>query len=135
MQVILIAHNGLASAYQSTVKALSGNGTVLTAIDVDESSSPELVQSQLVQKLQQCGDQDTFLVLTDIYGGTPWRTAALLADTPAWNGRIAVLSGMNLAMVLEASISVEQTVSLRSLAERVIQVAYQDIQMAPGSTG
>lgn len=130
-QIILLAHSELGRAYLAVAQAMTGSGVPVKAIDLSESSAPATIQSQLVDIFRAGNEEGSYLVLVDIYGGTPWRIASQLADTPPWRGRVAVASGMNLAMVLEACVCAEHADSLSSLAHQVLQAAESDIRLAP----
>ncbi|MFQ5350808.1 MAG: PTS sugar transporter subunit IIA, partial [Thermoanaerobaculia bacterium] len=56
---------------------------------------------------------DGLLILTDIYGGTPSNIALSLRRP----GRVAVVSGVNLPMVVRLGCGAESNMSLEEMAE------------------
>ncbi|MCE5259518.1 MAG: PTS sugar transporter subunit IIA [Chloroflexi bacterium] len=129
--IILVAHSGLAAAYKCAAEVIVGSGQLLQAFDLDGADNPSYLYDRLLETMRALGPQASFLVLTDIYGGTPWQIASQIAGVPPWKDRAVVLSGMNLAMVLEACVSSARTESLDVLARRVLQAAVHDIHLLP----
>jgi PTS system mannose-specific IIA component len=58
-------------------------------------------------------DDDGLLILTDIYGGTPSNVALTLRQP----GRVEVVSGVNLPMVVRLGCRAESEMSLEQMAE------------------
>ena len=120
--VLLIAHQPLASALASSALHVfsrdprCGNWR-LRALDVAPDAEPAEVEQQARRDVQQLDDGHGVLVLTDCLGATPANVAARLAEP----GRVEVIAGANLPMLLRALCYCDASKdSLASLAEKAI---------------
>jgi PTS system mannose-specific IIA component len=70
------------------------------AISIDRSCSVDEATDCLAQAVSEVGaDGEGVLVLTDMFGGTPTNIAAEFLDA----GRVDILTGLNLPMLIKAS--------------------------------
>jgi mannose/fructose-specific phosphotransferase system component IIA len=125
-KIVLLAHGGLARALRQTALDISGPISQLIAVDLAVDYSVEDFMER-VHAIVVEGGQESILFLTDLYGGTPWRVAGILAHEEKPEGKISVISGMNLAMVLEACNLVQNDISLEVLTEQVRTAGVKDI--------
>ena len=127
IRVILTAHLRLATAFRQVAESLSLPPNRLVAVDLAAGDSPESLHNALAKVIDT--NQPTVL-MTDIYGGTPWQVAVSLASQPVNQGQLAVVSGMNLAMILEACLGPDQE-SLGEAIKRIVNAAGDSIRVWP----
>lgn len=97
--ILIIAHAPLASALRDcAAHVYCGQPERLAAIDVLPDAEPAGVLAQARAKLDELIEDNGALVLTDIFGATPANIASRLADP----GRVRVLAGVNLPMLVRA---------------------------------
>ncbi|CAJ0796060.1 hypothetical protein LMG7141_03182 [Ralstonia condita] len=97
--ILIIAHAPLASALRDcAAHVYCGQPERLDAIDVLPDVDPAAVLAQARAKLAELVEGNGALVLTDIFGATPANIASRLADP----GRVRVLAGVNLPMLVRA---------------------------------
>lgn len=101
-RIVVAAHGDLARALVATAELICGALDDVAAVGLDPTDTPETYRDRLLAAL---GDPtQPVLVLADLVGGTPHNVA--LAAT-----RIAphavVISGVNLAVVIEAATSLD----------------------------
>lgn len=94
--IILIGHGNIATGMQSAVKLIFGEPENFQAIDFTQDVIPELLKEKLEKEIEKIGEE--ILILSDIAGGTPFKTASILSTKKE---NIKVISGMNLPMILE----------------------------------
>jgi PTS system ascorbate-specific IIA component len=70
----------------------------LAALDVIPDEDPELALNAARELLKRINDGTGAIVLTDLFGATPARIAARLAEP----GRIEVIAGVNLPLLVKA---------------------------------
>lgn len=121
MKVVLLGHGHCATGYLSSLEMIVGKQEHVEAIDFLDSMTPQALEEKLEVAIQ-C--EKEVLVLCDLLGGTPFKTAAAYA-LRSKDQRIEVVSGMNLAMVLEVALGVDN-LSDESIA-RVIASAKSGI--------
>ncbi len=101
-RVVVAAHGDLADALLATAELICGQLDDVHAVGLLPTDSPE---SYTERFLAAAGDPDRpLLVLTDLAGGTP-HNVALLATRQL--PRASLISGVNLAVLLEAATSVD----------------------------
>jgi PTS system ascorbate-specific IIA component len=129
--ILIIAHAPLASALRDcAAHVYCGQPERLGAIDVLPDAEPAAVLAQAREKLAELIEGNGALVLTDIFGATPANIASRLADP----GRVRVLAGVNLPMLVRAicyrSEKLEQLAAkaLAGGAQGVLQVGSTAVQ-------
>ena len=102
IRIIIAAHGPLASGFLAAAELVCGPLPNVAAITLEAADSPESFGERLRAAM---GDpNEPVLVLTDLRGGTPHNVAcAIIRDHP----RAALISGINLAIVIEATTSLE----------------------------
>ena len=95
--ILLITHPGIGSSLLHTVTRIMGRCTLPTkCLEVPVGAEIETLVGQAGEHLAALDSGDGVLVLSDVYGATPSNIAWRLGET----GRAAVLSGLNLPMLL-----------------------------------
>lgn len=95
--VLLITHPGVGSALLHTVtRILRGCPLETKCLEVPAGAQVEPLLNKAAELIVALDDGDGVLIVSDLYGATPCNIACRLADT----GRIAVLAGLNLPMLL-----------------------------------
>jgi len=122
--IVLIAHAPLASALESCVEHVyscePGMAKAnLRALDVPPGAQPEELQARAQQLVNEVDSGAGVLVLTDAFGATPGNLASQLAET----GRVSVIAGVNLPMLLRAICYREGT--LAEVAEKALSGGQQ----------
>jgi PTS system ascorbate-specific IIA component len=125
--VLIVAHAPLASA----LKAVAGHvyadcGHAVEALDVDPGATPEQVRDQARELMTHGGEEDDWLVLTDVFGATPCNAALMLSDA----AHVRVVTGVNVPMLWRTLCYADE--SLEALVERAVGGATQGVmQVSP----
>lgn len=97
IKLVVVAHGHFATGAASAMELIAGKQEEVAVIDFSEGMSAQTVKEKIVAELV---DQSEVLVLSDLLGGTPFKVSTeLMAE---FNGKMNVLSGLNLAMLIEA---------------------------------
>ena len=97
--ILLISHEPLGTALlRCTRHVFSRMPPQVAALDVIPDEDPDAAVQSANDLLKRINDGSGAIVLTDVYGATPSRIAAALA-VPR---RVAVISGVNLPMLMKA---------------------------------
>jgi PTS system ascorbate-specific IIA component len=101
--IVVIAHAPLASALEKCVQHVYSCAPGMTqadlrVLDVDPGASADMLQARAQQLVDDVDAGAGVLVLTDAFGATPGNVAARLSQP----GRVAVIAGVNLPMLLRA---------------------------------
>ena len=97
--VIISGHGGFASGMEKAMLQIVGLQDQVEAIDFPEESTSELLESQFKKAFLEVDSGDGVIFLTDLLGGTPFRTASMIALAKE---KVEVITGCNLQMILES---------------------------------
>ncbi len=96
--VILSGHGGFASGIEKAIHQVIGEQQQFIALDFPEESTTQQLEAQMRQAIQEIDSGEGIVFLTDLLGGTPFRTASLLSQE---REDIQVVTGTNLQMAAE----------------------------------
>jgi PTS system mannose-specific IIA component len=97
--VVLISHGPLAAALRDTVRVLEPDeSSEIEALSLAWDEAPEKASARLEKAIGRADGGKGVVILTDMFGGTPSNLALAFLD----HGKIEIVSGMNLPMVLKA---------------------------------
>ncbi|HHX45321.1 MAG TPA: hypothetical protein GX714_15235 [Chloroflexi bacterium] len=127
--VVVVSHGNLASALLSTAELIAGACPNAHALELGTDEAPEAFRERLLSSLTTGDDAPAeWLVLTDLLGGTPHRVASMLSEELPRPKACVVVSGVNLAMVVDALLSCEGHTTARDLALHVASVGLQQVR-------
>ncbi|HEM5273512.1 TPA: PTS sugar transporter subunit IIA [Streptococcus suis] len=122
IKVIVVAHGQFASGILTSLKLIAGEVENIEAIDFSEGMSAQELKARIKSAI--LGEREV-LILTDLLGGTPFKVSVELA-TERKEQNVVVLSGLNLAMILEANFS-RLTDDLEQLVGKLITTSKDGI--------
>ena len=96
--LVLFTHARLASAFVEAVEMVAGAQDQVAAVAVDAGASPDELDQRLQTAIGRVDAGAGVIVMTDLFGGSP----ANLSLARMIPGRVEVVSGLNLAMLLKA---------------------------------
>ena len=94
---MLFSHDKLSKAFLEALEMITGPHEQLEAVDITTSMSSEDIERELDKAIKIADSGDGVVIITDLFGGSPANFA--LARMAA--GKVEVISGLNLAMVLK----------------------------------
>lgn len=117
IKLVVVAHGHFATGAASALELIAGKQEEVAVIDFSEGMSAQTVKEKIASELI---DQTEVLVLSDLLGGTPFKVSTeLMAE---FNGKMNVLSGLNLAMLIEAAFA-RNMLSFEELVDKLITTA------------
>lgn len=96
--VILSGHGGFASGIAQAITQVIGEQEQFRFIDFPEQMTTAQLEAAMRQALEEIDSGDGIVFLTDLLGGTPFRTASLLSQE---QDDIEVVTGTNMQMAAE----------------------------------
>ncbi len=115
VSILIIAHNEVGTAIINTVTSTLGELPLpTTAIAVHYDTDPDELLPKLQQLTSTVDHGDGVLILTDMFGSTPFNIAKKLSEKHA----VKVVSGLNLPMVIR--VMNYPALSLDELAEKAL---------------
>ena len=98
MEIVLVGHGHFATGIYSSLQLIAGNQENVEAIDFVEGMSADELKQKILLAIS---NEEKVLILSDLLGGTPFKVSStIMGENPTKT--MNVLSGLNLAMLMEA---------------------------------
>lgn len=125
--LVIAAHAPLAGALQQTAKQILGDAAAhIGLVEIQASDAPTASTAAVEQAVARADLGAGVLVLADLFGGS----AANVALSQLGEDRVEVVTGANLAMVLEAATCAVRGKTLAELASRCADAARSSVVVA-----
>lgn len=118
VSILIIGHGNYATGALSATRLVAGAPENVYALDFEEGMSPEELKEKMSALLASIPDKEV-LIMADLAGGTPFRTAVELKMTQT-DKEVRVLAGANMPALMEAAFS-SDSMNLAELAADVLQ--------------
>lgn len=126
--ILIVTHRQLGDALIDCVEFILGQRPeALDAISIDLRENAGGLHQKLESGIKKLKADGGVLLLTDMFGGTPSNLSYSFLE----DGRIEVISGVNLPMVIKA-VNMRQEKSLTELAEFLETFGKKSISLASG---
>lgn len=125
--ILVVSHGPLAEAFRETVRVLEPSepsGVVALSLAWDEPA--EKASGRLEKAIAAANRGAGVVVLTDMFGGTPSNLALAFLEP----GRVEILSGVNLPMVVKASALARAGRPIREIAHALVEKGRRSIVAA-----
>lgn len=126
--IILGSHGDFAKGILQSSTMIFGQQEKLVAVTLQPSQGPEDIKQQYVEAIESM-NCDQVLFLVDLWGGTPFNQANLIWQEN--QDKYAIVSGLNLGMLLEALATRFSSESSHEIASKIISSAKDSIQSQP----
>lgn len=124
--VVVAAHSELAPALVHTAKLVISEEVRVSAVAIDVGDTTETFGPRLELAIAEMDDGDGVIVLTDMFGGTP----SNIGMTMHQPGKVEVLTGVNLPMLIKALQLSNDAADLDDMARRVKLAGQRSIAVA-----
>jgi PTS system mannose-specific IIA component len=126
VQTLILTHGNLAEALVDTAARIVGELRDVQFLALDWNEPREALLERLSAVIERLDQGRGVLVLTDLYGDTPSNLALSLVDP----GRVEVVTGVNLPMVLRLCCLGSQPGDVGELARWIQAKGRQGIRLA-----
>lgn len=124
--ILLVTHANLGNALIETVEfILEKNQENIMAISIDIKQDPDNLRKKIKQGISKVMTDKGVLILTDMFGGTPSNLAYSFLE----EGKIEVLSGVNLPILLKAVTS-RKRMDMEKLTDCLVEHGKKSISLA-----
>lgn len=101
--MIVTGHGKFAEGVTSSINIIAGNPANYLVVNFD-GLDVDGYENDLKKALGELSDMDKIVVLCDIAGGTPFKTAVMLTSE---DERVKVVGGANVPLIVEIALSRE----------------------------
>ena len=127
--IIVVGHGEFAKGLTSAVELIAGKQDAYITLDFTSDITPESLKSNISDAIETLQENDGILVFTDLKGGTPFKESV---EISLQYDNVKVLTGTNIAMLLEAALMRSSVTDVESFAKSLVetgsgQVDYFDI--------
>ena len=126
--ILIITHKELGNALIEAAEfILDEKPEELLSISIDINENAEKLRNKIDVAIKKVMQPNGVLILTDMFGGTPSNLSYSFLE----EGRIEVISGVNLPILLKA-ISLREKYKMNELAENLETFGKKSISLASG---
>ena len=126
--IVIVTHCQLGEALIGAAEFIIGSRPEsLESVSIDLNESAEKLRNKISQGIKSVKAKDGVLILTDMFGGTPSNLSYSFLE----EGRIEVLSGVNLPILIQAA-SMRKKMKLDELASNLESFGKKSISLASG---
>ena len=131
--IVLASHGGFADGIAESAQMLFGKQDNFAHVILKPNEGPDDIRGKMEKAIASFDSQDEVLFLVDLWGGTPFNQANALLDEHA--DKWAIVSGMNLPMVVEALTQrmMNANATAHEIATAVVQPAEDGIKTKPAA--
>ena len=117
--LVVTGHGLFAEGMHSSANMIAGENELVKYVCFKEGMNTEQLAEDLIAAYNSLGDCDGIIVLSDLPGGSPFRTAVESSMTLP-DKKIIVLSGTNLPMIITAATMASFSDDAESMAEELL---------------
>jgi PTS system mannose-specific IIA component len=126
--IVIVTHCQLGDALIGAAEFIIGSRPEsLESISIDLNENAEKLRDKISQGIKKVKGPDGVLILTDMFGGTPSNLSYSFLE----EGRIEVLSGVNLPVLIQA-VNRREKMKLDELATDLESFGKKSISLASG---
>ena len=127
--IILASHGDFAKGILQSGEMIFGTQPNVKAVTLQPSEGPDDIRAKMEEAITTFENPDQVLFLVDLWGGTPFnQTSGLInGHEDTW----AVVTGLNLPMLIEAFASRMSMESAQEIAAHVYGVAKEGVRLLP----
>ncbi|WP_414841340.1 mannose/fructose/sorbose PTS transporter subunit IIA [Enterococcus saccharolyticus] len=127
--IILASHGDFAKGILQSGAMIFGEQENVAACVLEPSEGPDDIKAKMQEAVNSFDDQEEVLFLVDLWGGTPFNQANNLLE--GHKDKWAIVSGMNLPMVIEAYASRFSMNSAQDIAAAILATARDGVKVKP----
>lgn len=124
--VVVVTHGQLAHELVNAAEMIAGEQMRLAAVSIGWHDDPNAARDQIAAAIARVQGGAGVLILTDMFGGTP----SNLGITFLEDGRVEVVTGVNLPMLVKLVTQGDSRATLLETARQVREHASEAIRVA-----
>ena len=126
--IVIVTHSRLGEALIEAAEfIIGGRSKALVSVSIDINQSAEKLRKNIHEGIKKVDKKDGVLILTDMFGGTPSNLSYSFLE----EGRIEVLSGVNLPILIQA-VNTREKLELSKLVTSLEKFGKKSISLASG---
>lgn len=127
--IILASHGEFANGILQSGSMIFGDQVDVKAVSLAPSEGPESLRKRIEAAIMTFEQQQEILLLVDLWGGTPFNQSSLILEGN--ESKWAIVTGLNLPMLLEAYGSRMAMDSAHEIAAHIAKSAREGVKIKP----
>ncbi|MGX7199759.1 mannose/fructose/sorbose PTS transporter subunit IIA [Enterococcus nangangensis] len=127
--IIIASHGEFANGILQSGAMIFGEQENVKAVTLMPSEGPDDIKGKIKDAVASFDDQEEVLFLVDLWGGTPFNQANSFFEEH--KDKWAIVSGMNLPMVIEAYASRFSMNTAHEIAAHIVTTAREGVRILP----
>ena len=124
--ILVVTHANLGGSLIETVGFVLGNEPEnLRAVSIDIQEDPERLRKKIKKGISKVRTDAGVIILTDMFGGTPSNLSYSFLE----DGRVEVISGVNLPILLKA-VNSRKKMEMKELTNSLVEHGKRSISLA-----
>jgi PTS system mannose-specific IIA component len=124
--LVVATHGRLAAELVATAEQIVGPVSAAATVSLEPGAGPQEIREKMRIAVDSVDQGDGVIVMADLFGGTPCKESLMLCKA----GKLEVLAGVNLPMLLKANSLRAESMPLADLAHALTQYAQRNITCA-----
>jgi mannose PTS system EIIA component len=124
--IVLVAHCNLAEEFLQVLKLIGGEIDNFCPVRFNPEDSPEDSLKKISDAVKKTDRGKGVIILTDMFGGTPSNLSLTLLE----EGRVEVVTGVNLPMLIKLTQARQKAGRLFDLAQEIKSCGQKNISVA-----
>jgi len=126
--ILIVTHSQLGDALIEAAEfIIGGRPKAMVSVSIDLNQSAEKLRGKISEGIKKVEKKEGVLILTDMFGGTPSNLSYSFLE----EGRVEVLSGVNLPILIQA-VNTREKMGLGKLAMSLEAFGKKSISLASG---
>lgn len=123
---LIVTHGNLAHELLNAARQIEADVAGIEAVPLEWSDTVEDARDKIAAALDRIGSDRGVIIFTDMFGGTPSNISLSFLD----QGRVEIVTGVNLPMVVKFAMVKEEAKDVATLAHVISEKGSKAIRVA-----
>jgi PTS system mannose-specific IIA component len=123
---LIVTHGKLANELLNAAQKIEAKTGVMEAVPLEWTDSVDEAREKIRLALERIGEADGVIIFTDMFGGTPSNIALSFLE----KGRVEIITGVNLPMVVKFATMQHDARDVSTLAHVIVEKGSKAIRVA-----
>ena len=123
---LIVTHGNLAHELLAAARKIEANVGVIEAVPLEWTDTVDQAREKIREALDRIGTDNGVIIFTDMFGGTPSNISLSFLE----KGRVEILTGVNLPMIVKFATMQHDATDVASLAHVISEKGSKAIRVA-----
>jgi mannose PTS system EIIA component len=123
---LIVTHGNLAHELLAAARKIEANVGVIEAVPLEWTDTVDQAREKIREALDRIGTDNGVIIFTDMFGGTPSNISLSFLE----KGRVEILTGVNLPMIVKFATMQHDAKDVASLAHIISEKGSKAIRVA-----